>query len=104
MDPKALLRKRQRIYKHIPRSPQVIRGSLVWMKRICGYRRCRCQKGYKHISLYLSQSQKGKTKMTYVSQPSQTKLAELVHRYWQIRKGLDELSEVNLQLLIGKKP
>lgn len=41
--------------------------------------------------------------MTYISKTSQTKLAKWVHRYWQIRKGLDELSELNLQRVIGKK-
>ena len=73
-----ILKALERIHKKLPRKTDLlIRGSLVTMIRVCGRKNCRCFKGYKHRSLYLSQSVKGKLKMIYIpnsllKNPSQT--------------------------------
>jgi len=78
------------------------------MARRCGKVNCRCEKGHKHKSLYLSQSHQGKTRMIYVPKRAEKKVAAAVERYQTIKSKLNELSEINIQLLIkdqlgGKK-
>jgi len=96
-----LTRKRSSIYRRLPMSREVIRGTLVLVKRSCGQKNCRCQKGFKHASWYLSQSRNGKTRMTYLPKKSVEKAREYTRRYREIRTLLDELSEINRMLIIG---
>lgn len=96
---KQLHSKRKRILQKIPHSAGIIKGSLVTMARICGKPKCRCQRGQKHISLYLSQSIKGKTKMTYVAKDLEDCVKESVYRYQEIKAKLNQISEINIQLL-----
>jgi len=75
---------------------------MVLVKRSCGQKNCRCRKGFKHASWYLSQSVKGKTKMTYLPKRTVEGVRESVGRYRKIRDLLDRISEINLRLIIGK--
>lgn len=97
-----MLEKQKELARHIPRSPKVIKGSLVELKRTCGKPNCRCLKGEKHKSLYLSQSKKGKTKMTYIPRKSEEKVKEYVKRHKKYIKILDELSELNIKIIKHK--
>jgi hypothetical protein len=100
MKPKALIRKRNQIHRQMPVSLKVIRGTVVFVKRSCGQKRCRCQRGLKHASWYLSQSLKAKTRMTYLPKGSVEKVREYTENYRQIKNGMDQLSSINLPLLI----
>ena len=35
----------------------LVRGTIITMKRTCGNPNCRCARGEKHVSLYLSRSE-----------------------------------------------
>ena len=95
-----LLHKRQEIIKHnFAKDGHVIRGTLVLMKRVCGNKRCRCTRGQKHESWYISQSHKGVTRMIYVPGQSEEKVRQCVQNYQDIKNLLDELSKINLKLL-----
>jgi len=94
-----LKEKRTRIAKSKPRSSKIIKGSLVKIKRTCGKANCQCTKGKKHVSLYLSQSKQGKTRMTYIPKRQEKKVMEYVNRYKELIKVLDELSELNIQII-----
>lgn len=89
------------IYKALRReialSHEVIRGSAVFLSRLCGKPNCRCMKGHKHRSLYLSRSYKGKTTMTYVPKKHQDKIVKSAAGYRKIQNLLNELSEANLK-------
>jgi len=98
--PKKLLEKRKKAYDSIPRSIEIIKGSLVIVARVCGKANCRCVKGYKHKSLYLSQSRKGKTIMTYISKRKKKKVIAAVERHRRMLVGINEISEMNIELLI----
>ncbi|MBI1871373.1 MAG: hypothetical protein HYS07_09300 [Chlamydiae bacterium] len=78
---------------------EVIRGSLVIMKRVCGKKNCKCVKGYRHESLYISQGVKGKTRMIYVPRSSGKKVRQYVEHYHEIKKFLDESSKENIKKL-----
>ncbi len=94
---KKLLEKRKKAYDAIPRSIEIIKGSLVTVARVCGKASCRCVKGYKHRSLYLSQSRKGETIMTYIPKRAQKKVLAAVERHKKMLSGINEISEINIQ-------
>lgn len=96
---KGLLRKRQRILKEIEINSGIIKASPVSLARECGRPNCRCLKGKKHVSLYASQSYKGRTKMTYIPHRYEDAVKECVDRHRRILKALGELSEINLEII-----
>ncbi len=77
----------------------VIKGSLVYLKRICGKPNCRCVRGKKHVSLYLSRSIKGKTTMIYIPHRYEDAVKKGVAEYKSILKSLDGLSQINLEAI-----
>ena len=93
----------KKLRHEIALSPEVIRGSLVVMRRVCGKPNCRCQKGHKHISLYLSRSLKGRTSMTYIPRASEPAVKEASLRYHTIVNLLNQLSEIYLKKVIARK-
>jgi hypothetical protein len=78
---------------------RVIKGSLVWLKRVCGKDGCRCYQGKKHVSLYLSRSVKGRTTMTYIPHRYENAVKEAVAEYKKTLKTLDGLSQANLKAI-----
>ena len=103
MDERSLLKKRRRITKQMPKAEECVRGSLVMMNRSCGKLNCRCQKGPKHKSIYLSQSYKGKTRMIYLPQGSEDKAHQYVKNYRKIRGILNSVSDINIKLLTKRQ-
>ena len=97
--PHRLLQKRNDLFGRIPKRPGVIRGSLVIMKRVCGKSGCRCLKNSPHKSLYISQSFKGKTRMTYVPKQSEEVVRWGILEYRHMKDLLNELSDIHLELL-----
>jgi hypothetical protein len=93
------LQKRRQAGKGMPRSQEVVRGSIVVMSRHCGKSGCRCQKGFKHRSLYISQRYKGSTRMIYVPKRSEAKARKWIDNYRQLKVILDKISDVNIQIL-----
>lgn len=104
MREKDLLKRRRRITGQMPKAEECIRGSLVVMERACGKPNCRCQKGRKHKSIYLSQSYKGKTRMLYLPKKAEAKAHQYVKNYQKIRGILNSLSEINIALLTKNYP
>ncbi len=89
------------IYKALRRqialSHEIIRGSAVFLNRLCGKPNCRCVKGQLHRSLYLSRSYKGKTTMMYTPKKHEGKIMEAALRYRRLQNLLNELSQANLK-------
>ncbi len=96
---KGSFRRKRRALKIVRVNPRIIKGSPVSLARECGQPNCRCRKGKKHVSLYLSRSVKGRTTMTYIPHRYEDVVKEGVAEYKRILKVLDELSEVNLEAI-----
>src|SRR4030042_2337579 len=64
----------------------LMRGNLVTMARTCGNPRCRCARGEKHVSLYVSKSTEGKQRLTYVPKDWEEKIREWVDRHHRVRE------------------
>lgn len=78
---------------------RIIKGSLVWLKRVCGKSGCHCYQGKRHVSLYLSRSVKGRTTMTYIPHRYENAIKEAADEYKRILKTLDGLSQANLKAI-----
>jgi uncharacterized protein YjiS (DUF1127 family) len=81
----------------------LLRGSIYVMKHKCGKPGCKCNYGEKHLSVYLSQNKRGKTKLTYLPNELQKKANKWVLNYKRTRRLLDEISEECLKRLIKEK-
>lgn len=102
-DTTSLLHDRQEIVKgSFANKGKVIRGTLVLMKRVCGNKRCRCARGQKHQSWYISQSHKGATRMIYIPRKNEAGVRECIQNYQDIKKSLDKISKINLKLLLKR--
>jgi hypothetical protein len=99
MNEEALLKKRRKLLKQLPKIEDSIRGSLVIMRRVCGKPNCHCQKGTRHKALYISQSQAGRTRMVYIPQPKEAKAHQYIKNYRKIKALLNRLSDINIKLL-----
>jgi len=92
-------KKRRKTSLRIPRIQEVIRGSIVTMKRLCGKAGCRCQKGSKHSSLYISQRHAGKTRMIYIPKNSEAGVRRLIDNYRKLKAIMDKMSDMNIRML-----
>ena len=102
MNDRMYLSRRKKALGSMPKPEECIRGSLVIMNRFCGKPNCRCLRGQKHKSVYLSRSFKGKTKMIYISQVKVKKAAEQIKNYKKVKSVLNILSDINIKLLTKK--
>lgn len=96
---KEMLSKRRRALKVLQVNPRIIKGSPVSLARACGQPNCRCRKGKKHVSLYLSRSLKGRTTMLYIPHRYEDAVQEGVAEYKRMLKVLDKLSQANLEAI-----
>lgn len=88
------------LHKKLPKKTDpLIRGCLVVMVRVCGRDNCRCLKGHKHRSLYLSRSLKGKVRMVYIPRHAEEEVKKGVLNYRKTIALLDRLSAIHLERL-----
>jgi len=85
----------------LPAINDVIRGSAVIMERVCGSSSCRCLKGHKHRSLYISQYHKGSPRMVYIPKDREKKVLRLVDNYRVLKTAIYKASELNLERLMA---
>ena len=90
--------------RRLPAINDVIRGSAVIMERVCGSESCRCIRGHKHRSLYISQYHKGAPRMVYIPKANEKKVLKLVDNYRALKSAIYKASELNLiRFTAGKK-
>lgn len=94
-----LQKERERLSHRLPRGVRILKGCLVEMFRTCGKPNCRCLKGEKHRSLYLSRRKGGKTVTTYIPAAYERPVQRAVARYHALLEISEDISEINLQLI-----
>jgi hypothetical protein len=94
-----LIKKRQEAAKGMLKVQEVMRGAIVIMNRSCGKASCRCQKGFKHSSMYVSQSYNGKTRMIYIPKRSQAAVRRFISNYLKLKIVMNKISDVNIKML-----
>jgi len=98
-----LLARRQDIARKTPKIGQVVKGSIVVVKRYCGKPNCRCRKGLKHRSLYISQTVNGKQRLRYIPKRSEDKIRRLIGNYRSLKTAVEKISNINTSLAIAQK-
>lgn len=98
------IQEKEIIKKKIRRRLDFVRGTLYPTYRTCGYEHCRCRKGEKHGPFYLlTVSIKGKTISRHIPRDRVGKIREMIENYRQIKDLIEELSQVNLKIILDKK-
>lgn len=81
---------------------RLLRGSLVTMSRTCGTAGCKCTRGQKHVSLYLSIRVGGKRKMIYVPSQWEQTVRSWVQACQQAEGLVDEISAASLERFLSE--
>ncbi len=80
-----------RLVQRMLKSRGMVKGSVVTLARRCGKTGCKCNRGEKHKSKYLSISEGGKTRMVYLKPGMEMKVGEAAERYRRFRRARAQL-------------
>jgi hypothetical protein len=91
---------RSRLHKLLSEKDGFIHGSIIRMARRCGNANCRCTtEDRKHVSLYLGQTRKAKTRMKSIPKDWQTRIKRWTRNYAHAAELLEQISEEAWQRL-----
>ena len=93
-----LNKKRSGLLTRVLRPGKMVQGSLYQMQRCCGNPNCKCTRGEKHESWYLSRQVEGQTKLTYIGRIAPAWLTERVHRYQHHQKLLAQIRRIDNEI------
>ncbi len=82
-----------------PESRKMVKGSVITLARRCGKTGCKCNRGEKHKSKYLSISDGGKTRMIYLKPGMEMKVGEAAERYRGFRSARVRLVKTQKEVL-----
>lgn len=81
----------------------VICGSVVSMARTCGKAGCRCARGEKHVSLYLSTKLEGERRMVYIPPELEDEVRARVAAYREAERLTDVVSTACVKRVLERK-
>ncbi len=84
---------RSRLNQLVGQAP-FLRGTLSVREITCGKHNCRCARGEKHLTLYLSASQDGKPRQLFVPKSMEEEVRSWVENFRQIRELQEEVSRL----------
>jgi len=93
---------RSRAVKQVARS-SLLRGSLVSMARTCGKAGCHCQRGEKHVSLYLAVRRDNRRVMIYVPATMENTVRDWVGNAQEVDGLLELISQQCLAEFLQQK-
>ena len=94
-----LQREHARLIQGMLKSRGMVKGSVVTLARRCGKPGCKCNRGEKHKSKYLSISEGGKTRMVYLKPGMEMKVGEAAERYRRFRRARARLVKAQKEVL-----
>ena len=89
---------RSKLLSRVMRPRKMVNGSLYRMGRRCGNPNCKCARGEKHFSWYLSRKIETKTKLTYIGRIVPAWLAESAKRYQRHQKLLGRIRKADSRI------
>ena len=93
-------RKRDGLLKQLAKTKVFVDGSLVTIARTCGSKEhCKCGRGEKHVSYYLTFSIRGKTHTIYVPVDLESKVAQWCKEYRNLKKTIREISKTQKEII-----
>jgi hypothetical protein len=69
-----------------------VRGTLSVRERVCGKANCRCTRGEKHVSLFLTRSKDGTVEQLYIPRQKEELARRWVENYRVIQGLLERIS------------
>lgn len=95
-----LTRRRDALLKRLAKVGPFVNGSLVLIHRTCGNsQHCRCSRGHKHASWYLSYALQGKTKMVYVPVDLERDVRRWSQEYRHVKEALREVCDLQREII-----
>lgn len=94
---------RSQLLKLLAGANPLARASLVSMARSCGKKNCKCAKGQKHVSLYLSTRVGKSRKMIYVPPQLEAQARALVENFRTVEELLEKMSQASLERFVERK-
>ena len=94
---------RSKLLKLLAGANPIARASLVSMARSCGKKNCRCAKGEKHVSLYLSTRVGKSRKMIYVPPELEREARTLVENLRAVEELIEKMSQASLERFLERK-
>ena len=82
---------------------EFLRGTLSIRKRVCGKPNCKCQRGEKHVSLFLTRSKDGKIEQLYIPKDKEELVRQWVKNYHDIQELQEKISSIYWDKLKKKK-
>ncbi len=73
----------------------ILRGTLSTRERTCGKPTCKCSKGEKHVSLYMTFSEEGEYNQLFVPKDLEEVVKAWVSNHHKARDLLEEISRVH---------
>ena len=80
-----------------------VMGGLVEMKNTCGKRNCKCTRGQKHHSLYLSFRYRGKRRMVCIPKSCHAQIRKAVKNYQSVRRLTEVVTEECFERIIASR-
>lgn len=93
---------RSRLTKALHQKP-MLRAGLVTMSRTCGKESCKCQKGEKHVSLYIAVRVGQARKMIYVPPAWEEEVRSWVGNYREAAQLLEKILQGYLERFLSGK-
>ena len=69
------------------------RGTLTIREHTCGNAGCKCYKGDKHKSMYITRSKDGRIQQLYIPKEKQVQVKQWVKRYREVLELLEKISD-----------
>jgi hypothetical protein len=73
---------------------EFIRGTLSVRERVCGKPNCKCQRGEKHVSLFLTRSKDGKFEQLYIPKEKEELVRQWVKNYRDAQDLMEKISSI----------
>lgn len=81
---------------------EFVRGTLSVRERVCGKPNCKCRRGAKHVSLFLTRSKGGKIEQLYIPKQKEELVRRWVQNYRDLQQLLEKISSLYWDRLKGK--
>jgi hypothetical protein len=91
----ALETERQRhIQRVLSERGGLVRGTVGERSRVCGHQGCRCSRGERHVSKYLSAAEGGRTRQVHLPESEVAKVTEAASRYQAFRRARTRVGQL----------
>ena len=81
----------------------LVSGCLVRREVKCGKPGCKCNRGEKHVALYLVYTQEGKCRQIYVPREWEERVRKWIQQFRTARGLLRELSQMHRRKIVDRK-